>query len=135
MKKLIPISFVVLIFAVLYGCSDSSTESKSSTITQTNISVANDSLYIFFNISGTTYDFSQKDSNLVFTGLPEINCDVKMTAGVADIWLYNSDSSNVWGRHYTAHSSDSLIMTFIPNKYKFSLSGFTGTGTIKARKP
>lgn len=134
MKKLIPIFSVVLFFTFLYGCSDSSTESKQTT-TQTQIAVANDSMYITFNVSGTTYDFSQKDSNLLFSGLPEINCDVKLTAGSADIWLYNNDSTNVWGRHYTAHSSDSLIMTFIPKKYKFSLSGFTGTGTIKARKP
>jgi len=133
MKKLIPLLLVVLFFAILNGCSESSTESTSK-VTQTQFAVTNDSLYITFNVSGTTYDFSQKDSNLVFSGVPALRYDVTLTAGSADIWLYSNDSTNVWGRHFTANSSDSLVMTFIPKKYKFNLSGFTGTGTIKAKK-
>lgn len=134
MKKLIPFLPVVLFFAVLYGCSDSTTESKSSTVTQTQFSVTNDSMLISFNVSGTTYNFSQKDSNLSFSGIPAVRYDVSLSAGSAEIWLYSNDSSNVWGQRFTANSSDSLIMTFIPKKYKLNLNAFTGTGVIKAKK-
>jgi hypothetical protein len=133
MKKLIPIFSVVLFFVFLYGCSESTTESKQ-TVTQTQIAVANDSMYIYFIISGTTYDFSQKDSSLVFSGVPAIKYDVTLSAGSANIWLYNNDSTNVWGKNFTANTKDSVVMTFIPKKYKFTLSGFTGTGSIMGRK-
>ncbi|MBI5401873.1 MAG: hypothetical protein HY959_00595 [Ignavibacteriae bacterium] len=134
MKKLIPLLLVVLFFAFLYGCSDSSTESKQTTVTQTQIAVANDSMYISFNVSGTTYNFSQRDSNLSFSGIPAVRYDVTLSAGSAEIWLYSNDSSNVWGQRFTANLSDSLIMTFIPKKYKLNLNAFTGTGMIKAKR-
>jgi len=134
MKKTTLYLLVVLLFALISGCSESSTESKSSTVTQTNISVTNDSLYISFNISGTTYNFSQRDSNLAFSGIPAVRYDVTVSAGSADIWLYSNDSTNVWSNHFSSNSIDSVITTFKPKKYKLSLNAFTGTGVIKAKK-
>ena len=134
MKKLITIFFVVLFFAFLYGCSDSTTESKQTTITETQIAVANDSLNIAFNVSGTTYDYSAQDASLNFSGVPAIKYNVSLSAGSANIWLYNNDSTNVWGKSFTTTTKDSLVMNFIPKKYKFTLNGFTGTGSIMGRK-
>lgn len=135
MKKLTLLIFVVLVNVFLFGCSDNSTTSQqTSEVKQTQVSVANDSMAIYFNVSGTTYNFSQQDSNLHFTVMPRLKYNVSLSAGSADVFLYTRDSSNVWGMHFTANTSDSLIMNFIPVKYKYTLNGFTGTGTVKASK-
>jgi len=135
MKKLTLSILLVLVIVFLYGCSDSTTNTQqSSEVKQTRVSVANDSMAIYFNVSGTTYNFSQQDSNLNFSAIPGLKYNVTLSAGSADVYLYTRDSSSVWGKHFSANTSDSLVMSFIPLKYIYVLNGFTGTGTIIASK-
>lgn len=136
MKKLSVFIIVVLVNVFFYGCSENSTSSQQSeTVTKTEISISNDTLSIYFKVSGTTYTFSQKDSLLFFSTFPKVKYDVTLSSGSGDIFLYTSDSSSVYNKHFSANVKDSSnLLPFIPKKYYFSLNNFTGTGTIKAMR-
>jgi|WetSurMetagenome_2_1015567.scaffolds.fasta_scaffold04402_2 hypothetical protein len=135
MKKLTMFFSLALVFVFLYGCSDSTTNSQqSSEVKDTKISISNDTLNIYFNVSGTTYTYTMLDSILFFSVSPRVAYNVTLSSGTGDIWLYTLDSSQFYGKHFTATSSGSDTLTFIPKKYIFKLNNFTGTGNIKVVK-
>jgi hypothetical protein len=131
MKKIFLVLPVVILIFIFFGCSDETTSSEKTTKISTDINKRPDTLSISFDIQGTTYNFTQLDTNLVFYGNPKVIYYLTASNGYGDFNLYFPADSNNYHLHFSGFKSDSLSFGYIPWKYDFTLRDFTGSGNIK----
>lgn len=135
MKNIFLVVPLLVIIAFYAGCSDDSTSSttKSSEWRYSKIE-SNDTLIIDFTAKDTAITFTDNASLSQFSSIPKIYYKFAPTEGFGDFSLFNALDTNIFFKHFTGFVEDTFQLNDIPRRYVLSITGYTGSGTIRVTK-
>lgn len=134
MKNIFLVVPLLIIIAFYAGCSDDSVSSTKSSEWRYSKIESNDTLIIEFNAKDTAITYLDNAPLSQFSSNPKVYYKFTPTEGFGDFSLFNALDTNIFFKHFTGFVEDTFQLNDIPRRYVLSITGFTGSGTVRVVK-